>query len=85
MKEIKLIVSQEKLEENRRNTLLKDETRRNNKKLIVIRNISTYIVLILILFLTFTWLLNINFGLKQKGIKGCIENGYSETYCIQHS
>ena len=39
--------------------------------------IGSLIVLIL--------LFNVLGKLTERGKRGCIENGYSETYCIQHS
>ncbi len=39
-------------------------------------------VIVLILFIT---LVIFNYKLKQRGIQGCLENGYSYEYCIVHS
>ena len=39
-------------------------------------------VIVLILFIT---LIIFNYKLKQHGIQGCLENGYSYEYCIVHS
>lgn len=92
MKEIKLIVSQEKLEENRRNQLLKDRnrllkyaTKKNYEKQEKIVGIVKKTIAILLLTMLMIWGLYLGQSLKQKGIKGCMENGYSESYCIQHS
>ena len=37
-----------------------------------------YILLIIFLF-------HACFKLKERGIKGCMENGYSYEYCVEHS
>ena len=85
MKEINLIVSQEKLEQNRKNALLKEATRKNYKEQKDLKETCMFAIIGLALILIMAWVLHISIDLKQKGIQGCMENGYSESYCIQHS
>lgn len=80
-----LIVSQEKLEQNRKNALLKEATRNNYKKQRDLKEICILCTIGLVLILIMTWVLHVSIDLKQKGIKGCMENGYSYEYCIEHS
>lgn len=82
---MELIVSQEKLEQNRRNTLLKDATKVNKRKLKQLNDVCIYSMIALALILIMAWVLHITFDLKNEGIKGCMENGYSYSYCIEHS
>jgi len=82
MKEINLIVSQEKLEQNKINKLLQQKTRKNYKSYEYnIKRILISLMAVLIFILNL-WLLG---TISEKGVKGCMENGYSESYCIQHS
>lgn len=85
MKEINLIVSQEKLEQNRKNALLKDATNKNYEQQKDLARTCMFAIIGLALILVMAWVLHITNDLKQKGIQGCMENGYSYSYCIEHS
>lgn len=85
MKDIELIVSKEKMEQNRKNQLLKDETRKLEKKQLFVKNVCIEIVFILILALMIIWACHFNSQIRTEAIKGCMENGYSYTYCVEHS
>lgn len=85
MKEINLIVSQRKLEENRRNQLLKDTTKKNYKRQEKIVNIAKQTIVILLLVMLMIWGLYLGQSLKKTGYTNCINNGYSEAYCLKNS
>lgn len=85
MKDINLIVSQEKLKQNRKNALLKEATKRNYKKQQKIKKICIGIAIGLAIAYFIGLILLFEIKLKQKGIQGCMENGYSYNYCVEHS
>ncbi len=85
MKDIELIVSKEKMEQNRKNQLLKDEVKKLEKKQLFVKNVCIEIVILLISALIVIWLYHFNSQIRTEAIKGCMENGYSYTYCVEHS
>lgn len=80
-----LIVSQEKLEQNRKNALLKEATKNNYKKQQKIKKLCIGIAIGLIIAYFIGLALMFEIKLKKQGIQGCMENGYSYSYCIEHS
>ena len=92
MKEIKLIVSQEKLQQNRIKTLendrikcIKKATKKNYKRQEKIVNIAKQTIAILLLVMLMIWGLYLGQNLKKTGYTNCIDNGYSEAYCLKNS
>lgn len=82
MKEIKLIVSQEKLEQNRKNQILKDETKKNYERM---NKTTKGIITIAVLTLTILWLGYAGMNMKEEAYNNCMENGYSQSYCLKNS
>ena len=80
-----LIVSKEKLEQNRKNQLLKDESRKEKRKQELLNTLCINIVIWLILILVVIWGIVIAGELQREGIRGCMENGYTYDYCVEHS
>ena len=80
-----LIVSREKLEQNRKNELMKDEIKKDKAKQIKLRNVCTEIIFIGLLTLIIMWAAYLNSKIQNEAIEGCLENGYSYTYCVEHS
>lgn len=78
MEDIELIIPEGKLIKSRIKEL-KKEKQRKNKKII-----QCSILIILNLILVFMIIISLS-KLTEKGINGCLENGYSYSYCISHS
>ena len=85
MKEINLIVSQEKLQENRKNALLKDATKRNYAKQDNLRNFCIFMGIMSIAIFVLAMIVCINVNMKKTGYENCLEQGYEVNYCLKHS
>ena len=92
MEEINLIICQEKLEENRRNQLLKDRnqllkdaTKENYKKQEATNTLLKNIIMIVLMLMIVVWGLKVNQAMKTRAYNNCIANGYEESYCLKNS
>ena len=85
MKELDLIVSQEKLEQNRKNALLKEASKYYKNKQNELRAVCTYSILALTLILAMAWVLNIGMNLKKTGYHNCMETMNDQAYCLKNS
>ena len=80
-----LIVSKEKLEQSRHHELLKDGIREEKRKQQLLTIVCVNIVVWLTLILALIWIAAIGGAVQRIGIRGCMENGYSYDYCVEHS
>ena len=85
MKEINLIVSQEKLQENRKNAFLKDATKRNYAKQDNLRNVCIFMGMMSIAIFILAMIVCINANAKRTGYEKCLKQGYEVNYCLKHS
>ena len=76
-----LIVSQEKLEQNRKNALLKLNYKEQEK----LRNICIFMTIMSIVIFALACIICINMNLKKQGYENCLEQGYEVNYCLKHS
>jgi len=82
---MELIVSQEKLNQNRKNTLLKDATNRNYAKQERLRNVCIFMSVMTIVIFILAMVVCINANAKRTGYENCLEQGYEVNYCLKHS
>jgi hypothetical protein len=82
---MELIVSQEKLEQNRKNALLKEATKQNYAEQDKLRNICLFMTMMTIIIFALAMVVCINANLKKKGYENCLEQGYDVNYCLKHS
>lgn len=85
MKEINLIVSQEKLQENRKNALLKDATKENYKEQEKLINACIFMAITSIAIFILAMIVCINANAKRTGYENCLEQGYEVNYCLKNS
>lgn len=74
-----------KLEQNRNNARLMQKVKEADKKQQEIKKGSYTIVKIALLIYILIVGLCVCNTLKNKGIQGCMENGYEYVYCVEHS
>lgn len=85
MKELDLIVSQEKLNQNRKNALLKEATKNNYAEQERLRNACIFMSVMSIAIFILAMVVCINANLKKQGYENCLEQGYDVNYCLKHS
>lgn len=92
MKELDLIVSQEKLNQNRKKTLendriknIKKATKENYAEQERLRNACIFITMMSIAIFILAMVVCINANLKKQGYENCLEQGYDVNYCLKHS
>lgn len=85
MRELDLIVSQEKLNQNRKNTLLKEATKNNYKEQERLRNVCIFMAVMTIIIFILAIIVCINANLKKQGYENCLEQGYDVNYCLKNS
>ncbi len=82
---MELIISQEKLEQNRKNALLKEATKENYKEQERLRNACIFMALTSMAIFILAILVCINANLKKQGYENCLEQGYDVNYCLKNS
>lgn len=80
-----LIVSQEKLEENRKNQILKDKAKENYKKQLRNKRIAFGIVIGLIVAYFVGLIIISDLKATKEARDNCLKNGYSYAYCLRNS
>ena len=76
--DIDLIIPEGAFLKNRARAI-KKEQKMKQKKLFVELTAAAVVIIMMVL------LISACMNLKQKGIQGCLENGYSYGYCLEHS
>ena len=82
---MELIISQEQFKQNQINGRRIREIKTNKKEQKRIERVSKQIIVGCLLGIALLWILYASATLKNKGIQGCMSNGYSYNYCIEHS
>ena len=82
---MELIVSQEKLNQNRKNTLLKEATKENYAEQERLRKTCIFMAIMSIAIFMLAMVVCINANLKKQGYENCLEQGYEVNYCLKHS
>ena len=82
---MELIVSQEKLNQNRKNTLLKDATKENYAEQERLRKTCIFMAIMSIVIFALAMVVCINTNAKRTGYENCLEQGYEVNYCLKHS
>ena len=82
---MELIVSQEKLNQNRKNTLLKDASKENYAKQDNLRKTCIFMGIMSIAIFILAMIVCINANTKRTGYENCLEQGYEVNYCLKHS
>lgn len=80
--DIDLIIPQGAFLKSRARAIKKDNRK---KRIRILKKILPTIAGLILLITILVLLLILNFKLKNHGIQGCLENGYSYAYCIEHS
>jgi len=79
---IELIISQGEFRRNQER-YKKLKKKQNNKK--IFKNVFKKTLPLFLVILILVALIKISINLKKIGVEGCLSNGYSYTYCIEHS
>ena len=82
---MELIVSQEKLNQNRKNTLLKDETKRLKAEQNKLNKICIYTMIALVIVVALAWGIHFIGKATEEARNNCLEQGYTMNYCLKHS
>lgn len=82
---MELIVSQEKLNQNRKNALLKEATKNNYKEQERLRKACIFMAMMSIAIFILAMIVCINANAKRTGYENCLEQGYDVNYCLKHS
>lgn len=82
---MELIISQEKLNQNRKNALLKEATKNNYKEQERLRKTCIFMAMMSIVIFVLAMMVCINANMKKTGYENCLEQGYEVNYCLKHS
>ena len=77
-KDIDLIITQGQFMKNKARALKKAKEQKIKELLVRTITVSVAVILLVIL-------IGVNNKLTSKGLNGCLENGYSYDYCINHN